>query len=104
MLVEVLDSQAAVHIIHRMASKNQNIRGLLAERRTILANCNCRVLTFWQNRKLGWIADLLSKFQFKEAAHALLERYPFHPMETGSMTRAPTLLNAVYEMHGRPFI
>lgn len=100
--VEVSDSQAATALIHKMSAKQSEcLRSLLRERTEIRKLCpQSRILSFWQRRELGWIADLLSKFNTTEARIALAERFPQQPLEKWPRTRSPTLLNALWRTHG----
>lgn len=99
--IEVSDSQAATALIHKMSAKTECLRLLLRERADIRLLCpESRILSFWQRRELGWIADLLSKFNTSEAKTALATRFPLQPMERQSRARAPAMLNAMWRTFG----
>ena len=75
--IEVYDSLACTDIVRSMSSKSVVMRTLLKKRFQLLSEFpDSRVLVLWQNRELGFIADLITKYNDADAIAALQERFP----------------------------
>jgi hypothetical protein len=98
-IVEVYDSQATVHIARRLASSKPGMLPLIEERFELL-DCatqkGIRVLTLWQDRDEGQLADDFSKSQWP-AIRAQLERYlPGVELRAEPIGRSPNLLHRMW--------
>ena len=91
---EVYDSAAVVDVWRGMASHSFEVRKLVQARHDLLAEYpHVRVLSYWQDRDKGFVADDVSKNQMQAVRSALAIRFPGVPLDANPTPRAPNLIN-----------
>lgn len=95
--IEVFDSQSTMYLLRKLTCKAANQVDILHRRRRIrtMLQPHQRVLTLWNDRDAGFIADLLSKFDVAGAALALERRFPDQPLRKRPSKRPRNCINAV---------
>jgi hypothetical protein len=75
-LVEVLDNQAAVQTLRRLACTSTSLEAQLNWRREILSSMDTdtRVFSVWSCREHGTLADMQSKDEQSQFREALAQR------------------------------
>jgi hypothetical protein len=93
--IEVFDSQSTMHLLRKLTCKAANQIDILHRRRRIrdLLQPHQRILTLWNDRDAGFIADLLSKFDISGAARALKRRFPSQPLRHKPSKRPRNCIN-----------
>ena len=95
--IEVYDSKSSTQIWHRGASRSKSMRYVVGERREHnQRHPENRDMAFWQERELGTIADMLSKYEDSEARDALRARFTDRELEAAPRRRPPNILNRLW--------
>ena len=104
-IVEVFDSQATVHIARRLATRKAGLIPLVEERFALIEQAaarSVRILTLWNGRDEGQIADDFSKSQWPAIRRALHGALPGIPVAAHAIPRGPNLLHRLHQTGDLP--